>query len=155
MLLLGSHQTRNLSDVFPSPAAGPLCPAVTSCQLSGGGAAAVRPQRSPHPPSPTSRPAKQPGSESESYSRLPTIGSRSFAVIVGNFHNSSTLLFLPPPEYPPLHPALELQTIHQQSCTITEKAPTRAFSWIKAATTTSTFKNLLRYYAKKTLTHGK
>ena len=29
---------------------------------------------------------------------------------------------------------------------ITEKAPTRAFSWLKAATTTSTFKTLLRHY---------
>ena len=37
-------------------------------------------------------------------------------------------------------------------CTITEKAPTRAFSWLKAATTASTFKNLLRHYAKQTLT---
>ena len=32
---------------------------------------------------------------------------------------------------------------------ITEKAPTRAFSWLKAATTTFTFKTLLRRYAKK------
>ena len=47
-------------------------------------------------------------------------------------------------------PALVLQTIHRRSCTITEKAPTRAFSWLKAATTTFTFKNLLRHYAKMT-----
>ena len=33
---------------------------------------------------------------------------------------------------------------------ITEKAPTRAFSWLKAATTT--FKTLLRHYAKQALT---
>ena len=33
-------------------------------------------------------------------------------------------------------------------CTITEKAPTRAFSWLKAFT----FKTLLRHYAKRTLT---
>ena len=41
--------------------------------------------------------------------------------------------------------------------TITEKAPTRAFSWFKAATTAFTFKKLLRHYAKWTLTpaHGK
>ena len=38
---------------------------------------------------------------------------------------------------------------------ITEKAPTRAFSWLKAATTTFTFKTLLRHYANGTLTHGK
>ena len=35
---------------------------------------------------------------------------------------------------------------------ITEKAPTRAFSWLKAATTTFTFKTLLRHYAKWALT---
>ena len=32
-------------------------------------------------------------------------------------------------------------------CTITEKAPTRAFSWLKAPTTAFTFKTLLRHYA--------
>ena len=37
-------------------------------------------------------------------------------------------------------------------CTITEKAPTRAFSWLKAVTTAFTFKTLLRHYAKRTLT---
>ena len=35
---------------------------------------------------------------------------------------------------------------------IKEKAPTRAFSWLKAATTTFTFKTLLRHYAKQALT---
>ena len=35
--------------------------------------------------------------------------------------------------------------------TITEKAPTRAFSWLKAPTRTLTFKTLLRQYAKQTL----
>ena len=35
---------------------------------------------------------------------------------------------------------------------ITEKAPTRAFSWLKAATTAFTFKTLLRHYTKWTLT---
>ena len=38
---------------------------------------------------------------------------------------------------------------------ITEKAPTRAFSWLKVATTAFTFKTLLRHYAKQMLTHGK
>ena len=33
---------------------------------------------------------------------------------------------------------------------ITEKAPTRAFSWLKAATTAFTFKTLLRHYANQT-----
>ena len=32
--------------------------------------------------------------------------------------------------------------------TITEKAPTRAFSWLKALTSAFTFKTLLRHYAK-------
>ena len=36
--------------------------------------------------------------------------------------------------------------------TITEKAPTRAFSWLKAATTAFTFKTQLRHYAKRALT---
>ena len=35
---------------------------------------------------------------------------------------------------------------------ITEKAPTRAFSLLKAATTAFTFKTLLRHYAKQALT---
>ena len=35
---------------------------------------------------------------------------------------------------------------------ITEKAPTRAFSWLKAAPTAFTFKTLLRHYAKQALT---
>ena len=34
---------------------------------------------------------------------------------------------------------------------ITVKAPTRAFSWLKAATTAFTFKTLLRHYAKQAL----
>ena len=36
--------------------------------------------------------------------------------------------------------------------TITEKAPTRAFSWLKAPTSAFTFKTLLRHYAKRMLT---
>ena len=35
---------------------------------------------------------------------------------------------------------------------ITEKAPTRDFSWLKAATTAFTFKTLLRHYANQALT---
>ena len=35
---------------------------------------------------------------------------------------------------------------------ITEKAPTNAFSWLKAAITAFTFKTLLRHYAKRALT---
>ena len=36
--------------------------------------------------------------------------------------------------------------------TITEKAPTRAFSWMKASSSAFTFKTLLRHYAKQALT---
>ena len=36
--------------------------------------------------------------------------------------------------------------------TITEKAPTRASSWLKAASTTFIFKTLLRHYVKQALT---
>ena len=36
-------------------------------------------------------------------------------------------------------------------CTITEKAPTRAFSWLKAPTSAFTFKTLLRHYARRAL----
>ena len=39
-----------------------------------------------------------------------------------------------------------------QRFVITEKAPTRAFSWLKVATTAFTFKTLLRHYAKQVLT---
>ena len=39
-----------------------------------------------------------------------------------------------------------------QRFVITDKAPTRAFSWLKAATTAFTFKTLLRHYAKQVLT---
>ena len=35
-------------------------------------------------------------------------------------------------------------------CAITEKAPTRAFSWLKAPTSAFTFKTLLIHYAKQT-----
>ena len=37
-------------------------------------------------------------------------------------------------------------------CTISDKALTRAFSWLKAATTAFTFKTLLRHYAKQAST---
>ena len=50
---------------------------------------------------------------------------------------------------------LQVQTINRRSFTITEKAPTMAFSWLKAPTSTFTFKTLLRHYAKWALPHGK
>ena len=48
--------------------------------------------------------------------------------------------------------ALVLQKRSIQRFVILEKAPTRAFSWLKAATTAFTFKTLLRHYAKQALT---
>ena len=39
--------------------------------------------------------------------------------------------------------------------TITEKALTRALSWLKAPSSSFTFKTLLRHYAKRVLAHGK
>ena len=47
---------------------------------------------------------------------------------------------------------LELQTKAIRRFVITEKAPTRAFSWLKAATTAFTFKTQLRHYAERALT---
>ena len=38
---------------------------------------------------------------------------------------------------------------------ITERAPTRAFSWLKVSTSAFTLKSLLRHYAKWVLTHSK
>ena len=43
-------------------------------------------------------------------------------------------------------------SVAQPVFTITEKAPTRAFSWLKATTSVFTFKTLLRYYAKRVFT---
>ena len=43
-------------------------------------------------------------------------------------------------------------SVLQPVFTITEKAPTRAFSWLKAPTSSFTFKTLLRHYAKQALT---
>ena len=53
------------------------------------------------------------------------------------------------------HFLILLYPINRQSCIFTEKVPTRstrAFSWMKAATTAFTFKALLRHYAKWALT---
>ena len=43
-------------------------------------------------------------------------------------------------------------SVPQPVFTITEKAPTRAFSWLKAPTSAFTFKTLLRHYAERALT---
>ena len=52
---------------------------------------------------------------------------------------------------------LELQTKVREDFTITEKASTRAYSWLKAPLSTSalSFKTLLRHYATPALTHSK
>ena len=47
---------------------------------------------------------------------------------------------------------IEIQTKAFRRFVIMEKAPTRAFSWLKAATTAFTFNALLRHYAKRALT---
>ena len=46
----------------------------------------------------------------------------------------------------PLQCSVELQTNLREvpSCKITEKAPTRTFSWLKAPSTAFTFKTLIR-----------
>ena len=61
--------------------------------------------------------------------------------------------------YPACDTPLGLSTLHTSAgkssirrFVSTEKAPTRAFSWLKAATTAFTFKTLLRHYAKRALT---
>ena len=43
-------------------------------------------------------------------------------------------------------------SVSQSFFIITEKAPTRAFPWLKAPTSAFTFKTLLRHYAKQALT---
>ena len=48
--------------------------------------------------------------------------------------------------------AVKLSIGSTTGCTITEKAPTRAFSWLNAPTSAFTFKTLLRHYAKWALT---
>ena len=51
---------------------------------------------------------------------------------------------------------VELETEDMQRFVITEKVPTRAFSWLKASNSAFTFNTLLRHYAKnKCETHGK
>ena len=54
-------------------------------------------------------------------------------------------------QQPALVPQID-PSVAQPVFTITEKAPTRAFSWLKAPTRAFTFKTLLRHYAKWALT---
>ena len=48
--------------------------------------------------------------------------------------------------------AVKLSIGSTTGCTITEKAPTRAFSWLKAPTSALAFKTLFRHYSKWALT---
>ena len=48
---------------------------------------------------------------------------------------------------------IELETNLRED--FTEKAPTRVFSWLKALTSASTFKTMLRNHAKQMVTHSK
>ena len=83
----------------------------------------------------------------------------------------SPCLESPPSRHPPTPPPsarartlttvslfpVELETKGKQireDFTITERAPTRALSWLKVSTSAFTFKTLLRYYAKQMLTQG-
>ena len=58
------------------------------------------------------------------------------------------------------HPGDEAEVVLQNDpsvpqlvvCTIMEKAPTRAFSWLKVPTSAFTFKTLLRHYVELALT---
>ena len=50
---------------------------------------------------------------------------------------------------------IELQTKVPEDFTITEKASTRAFSWLKVPTIAYTFKTILIHYAKQMLSHCK
>ena len=63
-----------------------------------------------------------------------------------------TLLHTDPSWFYVTSSAANLSIGSTTGCTITEKGPTRAFSWLKAPTSAFTFKSLLRHYAKRALT---
>ena len=62
-------------------------------------------------------------------------------------HSVGTLV----PVTPPVTCVPQLETIFYQVFTITEKAPTRPFSRLKALTSAFTFRTLLRHYTKLAL----
>ena len=70
--------------------------------------------------------------------------------VIGGKLPYSDLGNLPPLHQLPLKVSASKSSIRR--LVITENAPTRAFSWLKAATTAFTFKTLLRHYAKQALT---
>ena len=51
-----------------------------------------------------------------------------------------------------MNSAADDPSVSQSIITVTEKAPTRAFYWLKAPTNAFTFKTLLRHYAKRAWT---
>ena len=51
-----------------------------------------------------------------------------------------------------VYSAADNPSVSQSVFKITEKVPSRAFSWLKALTSTFTFSTLLRHYAKRALT---
>ena len=55
-------------------------------------------------------------------------------------------------EASPRTSAVNDPSVSQLVFKITEKAPTRAFFWLKAPTSAFRFKTLLRHYAKRALT---
>ena len=65
---------------------------------------------------------------------------------------SAQLIFSSPAQPRLQSSAADDPSVSQSVFTITEKAPTRAFSWLKAPMSAFTFKTLLRHYAKQALT---
>ena len=133
--MLGSHQTRNLSDVFPSQLRDryvQLSPAV-SCQaaelqLSGHSGAPAQPPPAARPSNPEVK-AKA------------TLGCQQ-----------STLLFLPPTIWVSASEPSIRAANDPSVFIITEKAPTMAFSWLIAPTSIFTFNTQLTLYAKQACT---
>ena len=67
-----------------------------------------------------------------------------------SYYGSVTFMESPPFIIAAMHSSASISSIRR--FVISEKAPTRAFSWLKMATTAFTFKTLLRHYAKQALT---
>ena len=69
-------------------------------------------------------------------------------------HHAGVVVHVAIPGQNIISSAVNDPSVSQLVFTITEKAPTKAFCWLKAPTSTFTFKTLLRHYAKQALTHG-
>ena len=69
-------------------------------------------------------------------------------LLPANYHPPhQTVINIPRHSPLPTLPLLELQTKVREYFTITEMAPTRAFSWLKASSRAFTFKTQLRHTA--------